>query len=223
MHRFLVFAFCVPISACALIPKEDIPTQPPTQAETTTLTVADLLPPPAPIECVNMVQLPALAEQPQPKKDRRDSGRETMKVLPVQASSPAEIVMQAQKDALVQPDSKTYFGKTSIARYIWQPGQIFTVLLAPKQQTTIKLPFKEILMIGLVLSPDDFVVKNDKVGKDETARYAVSITPQPETKGEYNVSLLTDIDHEYRLKLVVGKVGMETVIFTIPTIHEADK
>ena len=67
MHRFLILALAVPLSACALIPKEEMVTQPPTQETQNVpqVTLADLLPSPTPVECVNVVQLPPLAEQPQ--------------------------------------------------------------------------------------------------------------------------------------------------------------
>lgn len=223
MHRFMIYALAVPLSACALIPKDDIPTQPPTQAASPALTVADLLPPPASIECVNIVQLPTLTEQATPPKKRQPEGTLGAKVMPVKTTSPIELITQAQKEALVEPDKSTYFGKTSEARYTWQPGQIYTVRLAPGQQTIITLPVKEVLLIGLALRDNEFLVVNKKVGKEDTARYVVSITPQAEAKGEYQTALITDTGHQYRLKLIVGTVAMTGLTFEVPMIHEADK
>ena len=231
MHRFLILAFCVPLSACALMHREEIATPPPDEAPATqaaTVTAADLLPPPAPIECVNIVQLPALVEQaPAKLRKGQPQGSVEAKIVPVDTkySKPrlaAEIIQTAQREAMVGPTEKTYFGKTSEATYTWQPGSIYKVFVAPGHMTSITLPPKENLLIGLAMREEEFAVSNKKVGRDDQAYFVVSITPQAEAHGDYQVFLLTDTGHKYDLKLVVGTLAETGVRFQIPTIHEED-
>src|SRR5215471_8679724 len=100
MHRFLILALAVPLSACALIPKEEIPTQPPTQERENVpqVTLTDLFPSPTSVECVNVVQLPPLAEQPQQaKKATRGEPRATPVAFKAEKQpSATQIVTAAQ-------------------------------------------------------------------------------------------------------------------------------
>jgi len=231
MHRFLIFALAVPLSACALLPKEELATQPPTQETQIVpqVTLADLFPSPTPVECVNVVQLPPLAEQPAPTKK---ATRVESKATPIafkaeQQPSATQIVTTAQKDALVQPDTHTYFGKSLNARYVYQAGRNYEIRLGPDVTTSITFPPKETLSIGLALSQEKFLHAEKVVGTDEAKHVVAMIAPQPNDQGEYpkgtyDVSLLTDVGHEYRLRLIVGKSeeAMRAVIFEMPQVHE---
>ena len=231
MHRLLVFALAVPLSACALIPKEEITTGPPTQETQNVpqVTLADLYPSPTPVECVNVVQLPPLAEQEAPTKK---ATRGETKATPVsfkaeKQPSATQIVTTAQKDALVQPDTHTYFGKSLNARYVYQAGKNYEIRLGPDVTTSITFPPKETLSIGLALKQAEFLHAEKVVGTDEAKHVVAIIAPQANEQGEYpkgtyDVSLLTDVGHEYRLRLIVGKSeeAMRAVIFEMPTMHE---
>lgn len=219
MCRLLtILTLTLALASCTLPSGNDPLTAPDTPLPQN-VTAADLLLPPAPIECVNVVQLPALSDTP--------AGGKRLAPVLVQARavagktvSPIAVVTQAQKAALVQPDATTYHGRTADAWYTWQPGAIYTVLLAPAQTTVITLPPKEVLLVGLVLDEHDFVVVNKKVGKEDF-RYLVTITPQAEAKGEYLVALISEAGHQFRLKLIVGTVAMPGVNFDVPQVHEA--
>jgi hypothetical protein len=235
MLRLLILLCCCCLTACSLVPKDEtlLPTAPLSDEAPPppmpALTIADLLPPPTPpVTCVLSVQVPALSEEVLTTPTGNKPAAATAQIRPVSTKppktlSPTEVVQRAQQDALVQPTPATYFGKTTDARYTWQPGQIYTVLLAPTQTTVITLPPKEVLLIGLALRDDEFLVVNKKVGREDQAHFVVTITPQDAAKGEYQVALITESGHQFRLKLVVGQVGMTGVTFETPTVQEVEK
>jgi len=176
-----------------------------------------------------VVQLPALAEQPQQaKKATRGEAKATPVVFKAERQpSATQIVTTAQKDALVQPDTSTYFGKSLNARYVYQAGKNYEIRLGPDVTTSITFPPKETLSIGLALRQDEFLHAEKVVGTDEAKHVVAIIAPQKNDQGEYpkgtyDVSLLTDVGHEYRLRLIVGKSeeAMRAVIFEMPTMHE---
>ena len=249
MSWLLVVMIAALLHACTLpprdgltpliAPEESLPMPASTVTPTPPITLADLLAPtPSIPECIVVEQLPSFQEQPasakagvKPVAWRQLSPPAPAK--PLKVPTPQEIIAKAEKDALVEPNSTMFFGKSIEARVEWQAGQIYKILLKREVQTMISFPPHEKISIGLALDKKDFLVRNERVGKEEAAYFIVSITPLPlqvdekgiaqggATDGTYDVSLVTDIGHKYQLRLVVGNTAMRDFVFMAPTIHEA--
>jgi len=213
MLRVLPFLCVTTILAGCTLPGEPepplVPIQPPPVIETAL--------PSAPVERIELALLPSRVEYcelPPVIKPKVSTKK------PAPASSPVDIVRQAQRAARVEPSERGYVGGSAEHVYSWMPGKVYTIYLSPKQPTGIFLPPGERLVTGLYLSEDAYEVKNERAGSDLRAYDAMTIRPLVD-KGEVDTFLLTESGRRYLLHLVVGQVGMVAVTFEGPPLHQA--
>jgi hypothetical protein len=173
--------------------------------------------PSSPVERIELALLPSRVEYCELPPVIKPKGSPKK---PAAASSPVDLVRQAQRAARVEPSERGYFGGSAEHVYSWTPGKVYTIYLSPKQPTGIFLPPGERLVTGLYLSEDEYEVKNERAGSDLRAYDAMTIRPLGD-RGEVDTFLLTESGRRYLLHLVVGQVGMVAVTFEGPPLHQA--
>jgi type IV secretory pathway VirB9-like protein len=134
--------------------------------------------------------------------------------------APERLIREAEKEALVYPTARGYHGGIADHHYLWQPGKLFVVFLAPNATTHIWLPPGERLISGLALPDDAFLVINTRVGNEPMTQDVISLHPHVESKMVLNLSLLTESGRSYNLHIVVGKTAMVAVRFQMAPIMQ---
>jgi len=137
--------------------------------------------------------------------------------------SPAQITQQAEKEALVYPTERGYHAGRAHQVYPWQPGKLFSILLAPAAATVIHLPPGETLVNAITLNDELFVTGTATIGEDLTLHDVVFLRPLSDARREVNVSLLTTSGRSYDLHLIVGTTGMVAVRFELSPIMQLPK
>jgi hypothetical protein len=160
-----------------------------------------------------MAILEALQRTPKPTKSKGGS-------KPVHEMNPLQLVTYAQKEARVLPTEAGFFGKSGEHVYSWVPGKVFTILLAPTQQTGIFLPPGERAIVGLLLDKEEYEVHSERAGLEGTAYDAIFVRPKLE-RGEVDAAIVTESGRRYLLHFIVGKVGMLAVTFETPQMTQA--
>jgi type IV secretory pathway VirB9-like protein len=180
--------------------------QPPTVETVVVFLPATQEPPP---QCVILERenpLP-MSLPPPPKRPK------SAKALP-----PAQLIQQAEREALIQPTAQGYHGGSARQKYLWQPGKLFSVYLHPTAATEIELPPNEQLASGLSLNPDLYEVSTVRVGSELATKDVIKLRPLTDTPSTLNVSLLTTSGRSYDLHLIVGTRGMFGVRFELAPI-----
>lgn len=133
---------------------------------------------------------------------------------PVPEPSPQQLILEAQREARIAPTKQGYFGKSGVQRYLWQPGKIYDIYLAPGVGTKLELPLGEVLAHDVILNPKSFDVSTATVGTELTARSLLLLRPcaavEPDCVAvrEVDVALTSTSGRSYNLHLIIGQVGM---------------
>jgi type IV secretion system protein TrbG len=156
--------------------------------------------------------LPAHGEAPAPKKAR--SGER-----------PEQVIREAQQAARVAPTKSGYFGGSGIQQYIWVPGKIYDIYLAPSSGTKLMLPPGEILAHALILNPKSFDVNSAIVGDELHEQSLLLIRPCAASEEncvpsptEVEVAVTSKSGRSYNLHLIIGKIGMVEVSWQLTPI-----
>jgi hypothetical protein len=130
-----------------------------------------------------------------------------------------QLVAYAQKEARIEPSEGNFFAKSGEMTYSWVPGKIFTILLAPTQQTGLFLPPGERVIVGLLLDKEEYEVHSERAGTDPLSYDAIFVRPKVDS-GQVDAALVTESGRRYLLHFVVGKVGMLAVTFETPQLTQ---
>jgi hypothetical protein len=219
--RTVLFLLTLSLSSCVLPQDAPLPELPPPAATTgTPATPVEPIPPTS-----TLIAFTPPAVPPAPTKLVARVERLPNLPAPKAEPAPATMIQEAQKQAQVQPQARGYHGQSATQRWIWQPGKLYVVYVAPSQTTKIVLPPGELLISKAFLDPDVWDVQSYRVGTETQTQDVVFVRPMDpketkEGKGakDVDLALLTEQGHSFDVHLKVGAVGMFAVTWETPTV-----
>jgi hypothetical protein len=218
MPRWVVILLVCGMAACT-VPQPEPELATPAPLPTLPETPAPPEPTPAVPEAVwpdppVVITVPALLPTaiPVSKKTTRDE-------------RPEQVIREAQQAARVAPTRGGYYGGSGVQQYIWVPGKIYDIYLAPNSGTKLTLPPGEILAHALILNPKSFDVNTATVGDELHEQSLILIRPcagaEPDcvpSPTEVDVAVTSKAGRSYNLHLIIGKVGMVEVSWQLTPI-----
>jgi hypothetical protein len=221
MARLLFWLFLLFLSGCTLVDKHaDIPPAPPQEV------AGPPLPPPAEPEVLVLLPRPAEPSPVLPEPVPPPKASKGTKTLA--EPSPAQVILEAQKEARVAPTKRGYFGGSGQQRYLWMPGKIYDIYLTPGTGTKLELPPGETLAHHLMLNPKSFDLAMATVGDEGAQNTIILLRPCTPGEGdgeakcvpsaEVDVAMTSTSGRSYPLHLIIGKVGMVSVTWEVTPV-----
>lgn len=138
--------------------------------------------------------------------------------------SPLQLIQESQQGARVGPGSPGYRQVGAMHYYKYEVGAVYDLYVSPTVATGILFPPGDFVKVGLFLPKNNeegkggFTVEEKFAGNQAHGYDALTIHPGVE-KGEYDAFVLMHNGNVYQFHFIVGKKGMLTVSFDLPTVE----
>ena len=103
---------------------------------------------------------------------------------PEPVTQPIAMIKEAQRAAHVEPSARGFHGSSATQRWIWQPGKLYVVYVAPTQTTRISLPPGELLISKVFLDPELWDIQSYRVGNETQTQDVVFVATDGSDRGE---------------------------------------